>query len=122
RTLREVLGTERDVDWGQGTSRRLAVASDGRGYAVTDTYVRPGADITLKYDRHWESCYCVEGTGWVEVGGVRHPIAPGTLYAPDRGEEHRLGSADGMRLICVFNPPLDGTENHSGDPEHPSGY
>lgn len=122
RTIREVMGTERDVDWGQGTSRRLLVAADGRGYAMTDTYVRPGTEVELCYDNHLESCYCVEGSGWAQVGDARYPISPGTLYAPDKGEAHRLSSADGMRLICVFNPPLEGTENHSGDPSQPSGY
>ncbi|MFF5051688.1 ectoine synthase [Micromonospora sp. NPDC000663] len=27
-----------------------------------------------------------------------------------------------MRLICIFNPPLTGTETHSSDPDQPSGY
>lgn len=122
RTLAEVIGTERDVDWGNGTSRRLVVAADGRGYAMTETYVRPGTETALQYDNHWESCYCVEGSGTVRTAQGEWPIAVGTLYAPDRQEAHYLSSAEGMRLVCVFNPPLTGTENHSGDPSQPSGY
>lgn len=122
RTLDEVLRTPRDVDWTNGTSRRLLVADDGRGYTVTDTYVRPGTTTSLRYDNHLESCYCIEGSGRVEVGDAVHDLTPGTLYAPDKGEEHRLTTTDGMRLICVFSPALTGDENHEHVPGRPSGY
>lgn len=122
RTLAEVIGTERDVDWGNGTSRRLLVAADGRGYAMTETYVRPGTETALRYDNHLEACYCVQGSGTVRTDQGEWPISAGTLYAPDKQETHYLTSAEGMRLVCVFNPPLTGTENHSGDPSQPSGY
>jgi L-ectoine synthase len=122
RTFDSVLGTHLDVDWGNGTSRRLLVASDGRGYAITDTYVRPGTSTSLRFDNHLESCYCVGGSGTVVVDGTSLAIDPGTLYAPNRGEEHELMSDSGMRLICVFNPPLEGTETHDPAGEGPSGY
>lgn len=122
RTQRSVLGTELDVDWGNGTSRRLLVAADQRGYTMTDTYVRPGTSTSLRFDNHLESCYCVEGQGSVEVDGTVYDIEPGTLYAPDQGEAHVLSSVDGMRLICVFNPPLIGTETHKPGTIGPSGY
>lgn len=122
RTLESILGTPFDVDWGNGTSRRLLVESDQRGYAVTDTYVRPGTKTALRFDNHLESCYCVEGSGTVTVGDQTLSIEAGTLYAPDRGEEHTLASSEGMRLICVFNPPLVGTETHAPEATGPSGY
>jgi L-ectoine synthase len=122
RTKKSILGTDLDVDWGNGTSRRLLVASDERGYTITDTYVRPGTTTELRFDNHLESCYCVEGQGTVEVDGTSFAIEPGTLYAPDKGEVHVLSSADGMRLICVFNPPLVGTETHEPGASGPSGY
>ncbi|MBM0206047.1 ectoine synthase [Micromonospora sp. STR1s_5] len=118
-----VDGTPYAVDWGNGTSVRLVIAADGRGYTVTDTYVRPGTSTPLRFDRHFESCYCVEGGGRVETTDATYDIAPGVLYAPNLGEEHRLvAGPDGMRLICVFNPPLTGTETHTSDPDRPSGY
>lgn len=122
RTLSSILGTPFDVDWGNGTSRRLLVAADERGYAITDTYVRPGTSSQIRFENHLESCYCVEGSGTVTVGDKVLEITPGTLYAPDQGEAHTLASATGMRLICVFNPPLQGTENHDPDTDGPSGY
>ncbi|TDB99898.1 cupin domain-containing protein [Nonomuraea longispora] len=122
RTFHDVLGSAHDVDWTNGTSRRLLVAADGRGYTLTDTYVRPGTTTLLRYDRHLEACYCVEGEGRVETADGLFALAPGTLYAPDPGEEHRLTSAGGMRLICVFSPALKGDENHDLAPGRPSGF
>jgi L-ectoine synthase len=122
RRIEDVIGTQRDVDWVNGTSRRLVVAADGRGYTVTDTYVRPGTTTPLRFDNHLESCYCIEGSGRVETASGSWEIRPGTLYSAERGEEHRLSSNEGMRLICVFNPPLRGDERHSADPDRPSGY
>lgn len=122
RKLSEVIGTDHDVNWGNGTSRRLVVDSDGRGYAVTETFVRAGTRSSLRYDRHLESCYCIEGSGQVECAAGVFTIEPGTLYAPDKGEEHHLSATTDMRLVCVFNPPLRGDENHSPVAGQPSGY
>jgi L-ectoine synthase len=122
RSLDEVISTELDVDWGNGTSQRLLVANDGRGYTITDTRVRPGTRTLLRYDNHLESCYCVEGSGRVETAAGSWEIGPGTLYAPERGEEHELTTARGLRLICVFNPALRGDENHRLAEDNASGY
>ena len=122
RTFAEVLGTPRDVDWVNGTSRRLLVAGDERGFALTDTQVRPGTSSRIRFPRHLEACYCIEGSGRVETADGAWKLEPGTLYAPDRDEEHVLSSTEGMRLICVFNPPLRGDEVHDPSGEHASGY
>jgi L-ectoine synthase len=123
RRLEELLGTEQDVHWGNGTSRRLLVAGDGRGSTLTDTFIQAETETLLRYDNHLESCYCVEGGGSVICAGVEYDIAPGTLYAPDKGEEHSvIAGPDGMRLICLFNPPLTGAETHRLTPGEPSGY
>ena len=48
--------------------------------------------------------------------GKSFPIAPGTLYALDRHDEHILRATEGdLRLVCVFNPPLSGEERHRPD-------
>jgi L-ectoine synthase len=121
--IEQVIGTDREVDWGNGTSSRLLVAADGRGFAMTDTYVRPGTKTLLRYDNHLEACYCIEGSGRLETSSDAYDLVPGTMYAPDKGEEHRLIAGDaGLRLICVFNPPLTGNENHRHVPGQPSGY
>ncbi|WP_218148252.1 ectoine synthase [Lentzea xinjiangensis] len=112
RTVGELIGGDRDVAWGNGYSRRLLLAADGRGFSMTETLVAPGTSSILRYDNHFEACYCVEGRGEVIVYGVSYPISVGTMYAPERGETHLLRSIEGMRLICTFNPPLIGPERH----------
>lgn len=122
RTLADVIGTPHDVDWTNGTSRRVLVAADGRGFAVTETYVRPGTSSKISFANHFEACYCVEGSGRVETADGAWEIEPGTLYAPDRDEAHVLSSEHGMRLVCVFNPPLRGDETHDPSGTEASGY
>lgn len=113
RRLGELEGTERDVEWGNGRSRRFLLARDGMGYTVTDTIVDAGTSSRLEYKRHLESCYCIEGEGEVVLdSGESHRITPGTMYALDQHEPHFLRARTRMRLICVFTPALEGSESH----------
>jgi L-ectoine synthase len=114
-SIDEVKNTERDVDWGNGQSRRLILERDNMGYAVTDTIVNAGTESLLEYKNHLEACYCIEGEGAVidQTTGVTHRIVPGTIYALDQHEKHILKAETTLRLVCVFNPPLKGSERHS---------
>lgn len=118
RTLREIAGTERDVNWGNGQSRRFLLEADGMGFAFTETLILAGTDIFIQYRNHLEACYCIEGEGEIKIeAGDTYPIAPGTLYALDQHDPHYLRAWTDMRLISVFNPPIKGNERHnlSGD-------
>jgi L-ectoine synthase len=109
------LETTKDVDWGNGLSRRFLVEADGIGYTVTDTLVKAGTTSRLEYKNHMEACYCFEGSGAVrEMDGTRHEIAPGTLYCLDKHDMHDLiANPEGdMRLVCMFTPALIGDEAH----------
>lgn len=114
RSLDGVIGTDHDLAGDGWHSRRLLLASDGMGYSLNDTIVAPGEELTLEYRHHLEACYCVEGEAEVTdlASGERHRITPGTLYALDRHDRHQLRTQAGVRLICVFSPPLTGTELH----------
>lgn len=122
RSIGEVVRTELEVEWGNGSSRRILVQSDDRGFSLTETYVRPGTSSLLRYDNHVEACYCIDGSGVVEAGGKSYDIFPGVLYAPDKGESHVLRSDTGMTLVCVFRPALLGTEKHDLRGGVPSSY
>lgn len=114
RKLSEIVGTERDVAWGNGHSRRLLLARDGMGYALTDTIIEAGTESLLEYKNHLEACYCVEGEGEVEdMDGNVHAITPGTMYALDRHDKHYLRARTTLRLVCVFLPALEGNERHA---------
>ena len=121
RTLQDILGTERDVEGHGWLSRRLLLRKDRMGFSLHDTTVRAGAEILIWYKHHLEACYCVEGSGELEVvaTGVVYPIRAGTLYALDGHEKHRLRGHTDVRLICVFTPPLTGRETHDAEGTYP---
>lgn len=106
------------VEWGSGLSRRLLLESDGMGFTVTDSTVRPETSSKMEYRNHLEAVYCIEGRGEIiDSGGQSHSIEPGTMYALDKHDAHTLVAdpVHGLRVVCVFNPPLQGTERHDLD-------
>lgn len=118
-----ITGTERDVHWGNGTSRRMIVESDGMGYSIHYTVTFRGTSSKLKYDNHLESCYVLSGTGSVEAHGITYSLKVGDLYVLDQHDEHIITADNEQDLVtlCVFNPPCKGTENHKLG-EEASGY
>jgi len=110
--LSKVINTERDVEWGNGRSRRFLIEKDGMGYSLTDTIVNAGTESLLEYKNHMEACYCIDGEGEVEADGVVYPIKPGTMYALDKHDKHYLRAKTNLRLVCVFAPALKGNESH----------
>lgn len=115
RKLSEILGTNREVEWGAGSSRRFLVARDNMPFSLTDTVVKAGTRSLLQYQNHFEACYCVSGSGYVEntTTGESHAIEVGTMYALDKHDPHYLvATKEDMRLVCVFSPPLRGDESH----------
>ncbi|MEC4815367.1 MAG: ectoine synthase [Scytonema sp. PMC 1069.18] len=114
RNLQQLVGTERDVAWGNGRSRRFLIETDGMGYSLTDTVIDAGSESLLQYNNHLEACYCIEGEGEVEsMDGTIYPIKVGTMYALDGHDQHYLRAKTNMRLVCVFSPALRGNESHN---------
>jgi len=123
RSLDEIIDTERDVrpPGGRWESRRLLLKTDGMGFSMHDTIVHAGADIYIWYKNHLEAVYCIEGEGEIEDinNAETHRIKPGVLYALNGHENHYLRAHTDMRLVCVFNPALVGTELHGEDGSYP---
>lgn len=117
------LSTTDAVDWGNGSSTRLLTQADNMGFTVAHTIVNRGTESKLQYRRHLEACYCIKGQGRVisADGETVLDIEPGTLYALDKNDAHRLiaSEAEDLHLVSIFNPPLTGNERHTLDP---SGY
>ncbi len=114
RSLDDIVGTDRDVFWGNGQSRRFLIEKDGMGYSLTDTVIEAGTESLLEYKNHMEACYCIEGEGEVEdMQGNKFVIKPGTMYALDKHDKHYLRASKTMRLVCMFTPPLKGDESHN---------
>ena len=124
RDLVSVADSERDIFWGAGRSRRFLIESDNMGYSLTDTVIDAGTESVLEYKNHMETCYCIEGEGWVEnlSTGERFEIYPGVMYALDENDKHVLAATKTMRLVCVFSPALKGFESHSLSVAESSSY
>ncbi|ESW72026.1 ectoine synthase [Mesorhizobium sp. C280B] len=115
RKLADIEGTDRDVAWGHGRSRRFLIKADGVPYSLTDTIVEAGTSSLLQYRNHVEACYCIAGKGHVRdaITGEEHVIVPGTMYALDKHDAHYLVAYEQeLRLVCVFLPSLNGEEVH----------
>jgi L-ectoine synthase len=100
---------------GNWESTRLLLASDGMGFSFHITTIYAGADFRMHYQNHVEAVYCLSGEGEVEteVDGKKHAVRPGTLYNLDQHDKHTLRAFTELKLVCVFNPPLHGTETHN---------
>jgi len=124
RQLDQIIGTDADVDSDGWTSRRLILKPDGMGYSVNDTIIKAGAELDMEYRNHLETVYCIEGEGEIEdlATGEIHQIRPGTLYALNNHDHHKLRANRGthMRMVCVFNPPLTGREVHDETGAYPA--
>lgn len=116
-TLKDLLGTERDIHGPAWVSRRFLLAEDGVGFTMTETTTKAGSEQVLWYKHHIEANYVIEGEGEVEniATGEVFPLSPGTMYVLDNNEKHRLKSFTSLRLVCVFSPALTGGETHDKD-------
>jgi L-ectoine synthase len=107
------------VDWGNGTSYRFLLESDGMGFTLCHTVVRAGTKSPMQYRRHLEACYCIAGKGAIVTGdgGTTYELQPGVMYALNDNDSHYLlaETETDLELISVFNPPLQGHERHRLD-------
>lgn len=112
RSVDEVLGGERDVHGPGWKSRRLVLARDGLPFSLHETTLEAGTVLRFAYRSHSETVYCVEGEGSIEdvAGGATVPLAPGSLYSVGVGDEHVVRATSALKLVCVFAPPLEGSE------------
>lgn len=117
RTLGEVQGTNADVRTESWRSTRFLLRADNMGFTITETVVEAGMDETLWYKHHLEACLCIEGEANLTdlATGKEFVIVPGTLYALDKHDRHRIVALERTRLICVFSPALTGSEVHGSD-------
>jgi L-ectoine synthase len=123
RTLDDVRASGRELVIAGGTARtaRFLTASDGVGFAFSDVHQGAGGEAHLWYKHHWEANYILEGTGEVEevATGRRWPLAPGTIYVVGPEDRHIVRAETDLHLVSVFNPPIEGDENHDADGSYP---
>ena len=80
--MSDIQGTERDVNWGNGTSVRLLVEKHRMGFGLNYTTVNKGTETKLQYKNHLEACFCLKGEGEIEdMEGNVWKIKPNDFYA-----------------------------------------
>jgi L-ectoine synthase len=117
RNREDVLGTKGEAHGDKWRSLRFLHEEDGMGVTLVDGVLEPGFDMVLWQKNHLEACYCIEGEGTVEEldTGIVHEIGPGTIYAMNDHDRHRIRAKTRMRVICTFLPALTGFEKHDAD-------
>jgi L-ectoine synthase len=121
RSLKDIVGTERDVEAPTWKSRRFVLASEKVGFSMHDTVLYAGTETDMWYANHIEAVYCIEGTGELvnRDTGEEHQLEPGTLYLLDGHEHHTVRAHTDLRTVCVFNPPCTGREVHDENGVYP---
>lgn len=106
-----------DCPKGGFRSNRIILDRDNMGYSMTKTVIPPNGPQHWHYKSHLESCYCVSGKGLLTNNrtGQYWAIAPDMTYVLDQYDDHTFEALEEVTLICVFNPPLTGTEVHDED-------
>ncbi|SRR5690606_8857832 len=117
RHLAQARASERRVISEGWESTRLLLKNDQVGFSFHITTIYRGAELHLHYKNHFESVYCMSGSGEIEdlQTGRVHSIQPGTIYILDQNDKHILRAHEEMQMACVFNPPLHGKEVHKAD-------
>lgn len=121
KTLEQIMETEDAVSAPTFVSRRFLLQRDGMGFSMHDTLLHAGSETYIWYANHLEAVYCIDGEGEVELveTGEVFALRPGTLYALDGHEKHYLRAHTDLRCVCVFNPPLTGSEVHDENGTYP---
>ena len=123
RTIEEVraAGGEKIVSHGNARAIRLLTATDGLGFSLSDVHVRFGIEQTLWYKNHWEANLVLAGTLEVtdKTSGEVHTLGAGDVYCVGPDDPHHLVAKTDVQIIAIFNPPLDGDEQHDKDGAYP---
>ena len=117
RDFNALKGTDRDVSDGQWSSVRMLLADDAMGFSFHITTLAAGSEHTFHYKNHFESVYCMAGSGSITdlATGETHPIRPGVMYALNLHDRHTLRADEELVMACCFNPPVTGKEVHRAD-------
>ena len=111
------LPKDRVVNFHAGTSRRIVLKKDGLGFGITRTTILPEAGKVMQhYKNHIEACYCISGYGVLtDEDGNEFGISEGVTYILDKNDKHWFEALEETVLLCVWNPPLIGSEIHRED-------
>lgn len=106
---------------GVWSSARYLLRRDGVGITLTETTIAAGSSQTMEYKNHIEANLTIEGEGDLTdiTTGKVYRLEPGSMYALDKHDRHRIDAITDMRVVCVFLPALVGTETHDEQGSYP---
>lgn len=121
RTLSQISGSDKETSAATWASRRLLLKDDGMGFSLHDTIIHAGTETKMHYQNHLEAVYCIKGAGLLRdlTNNQEYTIEAGTMYALNGHERHVLIATEEMRMVCVFNPPVVGSETHDENGVYP---
>jgi len=107
-------GREKAVAGGSARSIRALLQEDQLGFTLCDVRMAAGNRNELWYKHHWVANYILEGRGKVSdlTRGESWPLDPGTMYIVGPEDRHSIEAVSELHLISIFNPPLQGDEQH----------
>jgi L-ectoine synthase len=84
------------------------------GFTISDVRCAAGLEEVLWYKHHWEANYILAGRGLVSSlnTGESWPLESGTMYMVGPDDRHSMEAVSDLHLISIFNPPLQGDEQH----------
>jgi len=118
RDRRDLVGTDRDVRHRNYRTTRLLLAQDAAPVSLTDITLEPDVEDVYGYPDRTEIAYCISGAAVVVDldTGTRQDIRPGVLWVAPPGARFTFVASEPTRLICVFDPPLQGEETGLAEP------
>lgn len=116
-TQLKAAGREKVVANGSARTVRFLTQADGMGFTMSDVHLFAGVENVLWYKHHWEANYIVAGQGEVTdlTTGERWPLAPGVMYIVGPKDRHSMKAITDLHLVSIFNPPLQGDEQHDAE-------
>lgn len=121
RSLDDVTDTDDDIKTPNWRSKRVVLARNRVGFSVHETTLAAGSVNDFHYAHHVEAVFVTEGEGELfdKETGTTHQLGPGSLYLLDGHERHQLRPRTEMKTVCVFNPPVTGSEVHDENGVYP---
>lgn len=119
----EAEGRVISISHGKATAERLLTKSDRLGFSLSEARASQAGQSDLWYKHHWEANYVRSGNAILEnrSTGERWSLEPGVLYCVGPTDRHRIIREEptDMRIISIFNPPIEGDETHDEDGAYP---
>ena len=121
--LADIIGTDRDIDWHRGRSRRFLRQDDGFNLSLHNTVCYKNNISPLVYKNNFELAYYMKGDAtykWGKDHALSHHFqqtniadGDGCAFLMDENDSHELHAlSQECEVICVFYPALKGTETH----------